>query len=485
MHDDKYPGVKWTSPLKDFIPADFALEDPHSTTHTSIEDALSHRSGLPGHDLTYGQPNDTPSSVVQRMRYLPMTTEPRTTFQYCNIMFGAITHLVETITGQKLETVLRKNFWEPLGMSSTTFTLPSTEGEKCRLARGYYWDPPSSKQLTASKGRYIPEPYLDISPISGAGSTISTVNDYSLWIRAWLDAARSGDSINASSPITRRIFHDLLSPRMIVSELDDDDEPDKLDFVTPPNYALGWATDAALGETLVGHNGGLTGFGTEVYMLPGHKYGIITMGNTADTSNVAGGIIVSRLLLEKLNMTAAHKALRSGLRQNLIEMTKANLRRSKAETHRHSSFSRLPASTSRTGVQRLPGSVADFAGQYSHPAYGTINLTATTPRYFSSESILEGLFYPRTWPLKIELHRITDSAFAVNHFFPHGIGNITSGKDIVWEDESDDNRRAVFERGLDGAVEAMGIELEESMAEMAREKGEKHWRDGMIWFEKV
>ena len=158
VHDDKYPDVEWTSPINEFIPADFALEDPHATTHTSIEDALSHRSGLPRHDLMYGQLNDTPSSVVQRIRYLPMTAEPRTKFQYCNIMFGVITDLIETVTGQKLEAVLRDNFWKPLGMSSTTFTIPSAVGENSRLARGYYWDPPVSKQLTNSKRQNVPQP---------------------------------------------------------------------------------------------------------------------------------------------------------------------------------------------------------------------------------------------------------------------------------------------------------------------------------------
>ena len=58
----------------------------------------------------------------------------------------------------------------------------------------------------------------------------------------------------------------------------------------------------------------------------------------------------------------------------------------------------------------------------------------------------------------------------------------------MWEDHSesrDDEARAVFTLGLDGEVEMMGIEIEEAMVEMAREKGERYWRDGMIWFNKI
>jgi CubicO group peptidase (beta-lactamase class C family) len=485
VHDDSYPDVMWTSPLEDFIPADFALEDPHATAHTTIEDALSHRSGLPRHDLMYGQLNDTVSSIVKRMRYLPMTAEPRTTWQYCNIMFGAMTDVIETITGQKLEAVLRENFWKPLGMSSTTFTLPSAVDETSHLARGYYWDKPVSEQLVTSKGRYVPEPYIDISPISGAGSTISTVNDYALWIRAWLNAARVGQSRNTSSPITRRIFHDLLSPRAIVSELADDEEPDDVDFITPPNYALGWAAAKVGARTIVSHNGGLTGFGTDVYMLPGHEYGIITMANTAGTSNIAGAIIASRLLLEKFNVTSGHEVWGSELRGSLITMANANLHRPKFVKPRLSRSFELPPSTLYSRVQPVSGSVIDLAGRYTHPAYGTIDLNIATSQDSLSESILESLIYPRLWPLKIQLYHITNTVFAVKAFTPHGLGNITSGEDIVWEDENDDDRRAFFELGLDGAVETMGIELEDSMVDMARRKGRHHWKDGMIWFEKI
>lgn len=97
------------------------LQDDHATTHTTIEDALSHRSGLPRHEPAWGVPGETASSVVKRLRYLPMTAEPRTTFQYCNLMYGVVTDLLETMTGLKLETILREKFWDPLGMASTSF----------------------------------------------------------------------------------------------------------------------------------------------------------------------------------------------------------------------------------------------------------------------------------------------------------------------------------------------------------------------------
>ena len=43
----------WRTPLKDLFP-DFRLMDPVATDLITLEDALSHRSGLPRHDYMFG-----------------------------------------------------------------------------------------------------------------------------------------------------------------------------------------------------------------------------------------------------------------------------------------------------------------------------------------------------------------------------------------------------------------------------------------------
>ena len=59
-----------------------------------------------------------------------MTAEPRTEWQYCNAMFGVVTNVIQTITGRTLGSVLKEWIWEPLGMRSTTFTVPDEKGSK-------------------------------------------------------------------------------------------------------------------------------------------------------------------------------------------------------------------------------------------------------------------------------------------------------------------------------------------------------------------
>jgi CubicO group peptidase (beta-lactamase class C family) len=118
-----FSNVQWKTPIIKLIPDDFGLSDEYASTHTTIEDALSHRSGLPRHDSSYGGHYDghkpTLKGAVRAMRHLPLTAEPRTKYQYCNQMYSASSHVIETLTGKWLGDVLRERIWGPLDMKAT------------------------------------------------------------------------------------------------------------------------------------------------------------------------------------------------------------------------------------------------------------------------------------------------------------------------------------------------------------------------------
>ena len=119
----KYPEVQWRTPVSHLIRDDFVLEDEYATTHITIEDILSHRTGLPRHDFSYGGHSDGHKArvvdVVRSLRYLPLTAEPRTRFQYCNLMFVLASHIIESLTGRWLGDLVHEWIWKPLDMKST------------------------------------------------------------------------------------------------------------------------------------------------------------------------------------------------------------------------------------------------------------------------------------------------------------------------------------------------------------------------------
>lgn len=453
VHDTKaYATFKWSSPINQFLPEDFVLENDYATTHVTVEDAVVHRAGLPRHDLVHGQPNDKPADVTRRLRYLPLTSEPGRSHQYCPLMYGVLTHLLETVIGESLGNFLEKEFWKQLGMLSTTFALPKDDSN---LARGYYWHEDGES--------YIAEPYDDVSSISGSGAIFSTVNDYALWIKALLEANDDSHPENRSSPLTNKLVHDLFTPRIITDDFQSD--------YNPQLYALGWDVLNVVGETIIAHDGGETGFGTGVFMVPSRQYGIATMANTEVSGAIAGSLLAQRLLLEKLNSSKTVHP------EDLIPRRRKRAVRTPGHTTQN-----LYKTSQNRALRTI--SLAEYTGTYSHPAYGAFNLTLS-----KDEEILEALFYPRTWPIKIQFIHTNTKNFNLRFLYPHGIGNIWTEEGIVWEsddDNGDEGYRAAFEYGRDGtSAERLGMELEENLVEMARDLSENEWRRGMIWFDKV
>ena len=470
------------------------LEDDHATTHTTIEDALSHRSGLPRHDLAWGALGETASTVVKKLRYLPMTAEPRTTFQYCNLMYGVVTDLLETLTGLKLETILREKFWDPLGMASTSFGGFDAQSN---LARGYYWDlekngASAREGFSTPETGYVPERYLNLSGIAGAGATTSSVNDYALWVKAFLDTANAAKSRNTSSPINYALYRDVLTPRTIVLPPFTDSSPG---FLTPWLYALGWTSISVMGHTVVGHGGSLPGFGTTLLFLPDNSYGVVVMGNTAVTSNIVGNLITAVLLKQKLGLSIEESASAKAtllaafsnpdMRQGVYPINNEDATYERHFQQPGASQSKLPPT--EAAKLPLPGDIGDYVGLYTHPAYGMINFTVSSSDAIdakstssSASSYLYGFPTPMgTWRYALELHHVTGTLFTCMVMMQHGMG-----PEVIWSEIG--SSRAVFKFGVTGEeVETLGIELDGEMIEAAKRRGGKYWKEGMIWFDKV
>ena len=257
--------ITFGTPLSTIIRDDFVLSDEFATAHISIEDALSHRSGMSRHDKFYGGPVDTPKKIVRSLRYLPMTSEPRTKYEYCNLMYVAAGHALEAVTGKWLGTTLKEDIWEPLGMKNTFFDLNDALGNKeTDTAKGYFW----VEGKDGKEGGYKEEAYMDFPEVGGAGCVISNVLDYAKWVQML---------INRGPPLTEEMHKQIISPRTIE------------EFTQPYDgiltYALGWDVRTYKGEPMITHQGGLVGFGSTVIYLPNQKWGCIMMGNTSTTSN--------------------------------------------------------------------------------------------------------------------------------------------------------------------------------------------------------
>ena len=219
---------------------------------------------MPRHDFAWFTANMTVRDVVRALRNLPLTAEIRTRFQYSNTMFIAASHFVETWTGMWLGDFLRTRIYEPLGMTSTFFSLKDAQKAEASggapLASGYFW--------ANSTEKYEFVHWMDSPQVSGAGATISNVLDFTRWLRCHM---------TGSSPISHYGHHELHAPRVMTGGLSSEYNGIR----GADSYALGWFFSNYRGETMIWHSGGLPGFTSMMLYFPRLQWGLTMMINTA------------------------------------------------------------------------------------------------------------------------------------------------------------------------------------------------------------
>lgn len=183
------------------------------------------------------------------------------------MMYTVLTHLLEVKTQRTFSELLQKQFFEPLGMGSSTLQPANAREMRLgdRLAMGYAWDKPT-KSFRGFEMADQPE-------AQGAGSIITSANDFILWVRAL---------VHHGGPITERLYRDLVRLRSIVNP-----SVGRLKrYRSPSFYAAGLEVFFHRGHMVIGHDGGVPGFGSRFFFLPDLKFGAVIMGNSSESYQV-------------------------------------------------------------------------------------------------------------------------------------------------------------------------------------------------------
>ncbi|KAH8700965.1 beta-lactamase/transpeptidase-like protein [Talaromyces proteolyticus] len=373
--NETYPHVQWDTPISDLIRDDFVLENSYATEHVTIEDALSHRTGLPSHDAAYGNrlSRDVAArEMVRQLRHLPLTAEPRTQYQYCNLMFVAASHVIQTLTGEWLGDSLAHRIWEPLRMTATFFSREDALSAKEDLARGYSYSP--------EKGFKEVE-WMPLDEISGAGSVITNVLDYAKWARAL---------INREKPLSEETYKAIWEPRTLI--------PHQAPFTGPLSYALGWQIGVYKGVQFYEHSGGMNAFGAELILIPELKYSVTILGNTALTSNCVSHTLAFHLIDEKLDVPPEKR----------FDWNQRDLNTIKAEREKNINsiqrfYPNLPSPTLPTAV-----SLQKYTGTYFHPGYQKVDIYLD-----KSSGVLRADREDTTWPEYMSFEHVSGEYFVI------------------------------------------------------------------------
>ena len=359
----QYP-IHWSTTLASLISDDFVLDDGYATKNITLEDALSHRTGMPQHNWTLALfPKDGPTlgSIVRSMRYMPLATPLRTKYHYSNHMYIAVSHAMEQHIGDSLGNFMKKRIWEPLGMSETYFGAAEARknpSSTMKLVQGYDWIP------TKEGGDFVQRPDNDWPANSGAGAIVSNVLDYARWVR---------ELIEREGPL--KGHETLTDPRIIYYQNED------LDLPAPfHTYALGWVVDIYRGQYIYSHGGGWPGYASWVGFIPDKKFGFVVMGNSS-SARYAAFKLVTYLLDKHLDLPVdpvyQEKIAACSLRQ--AKEWHGGLKNENPDTSKQRLFPWLPDPPI---PHTLP--LSKYAGTYKHLTQTTITFNADS-KYLSAD----------------------------------------------------------------------------------------------------
>ncbi len=118
--------VDWDKPVREYLPT-FKMYDPVQTEQMVVRDLITHRTGLPRHDLVWYSSDFPREDLIQRLQFLEPNKPLRSRFQYNNLMFMTAGYIAGQLNGKSWEDTIRERVLTPLGMKGTTFSVKDSQ----------------------------------------------------------------------------------------------------------------------------------------------------------------------------------------------------------------------------------------------------------------------------------------------------------------------------------------------------------------------
>ncbi|MBN1224985.1 MAG: beta-lactamase family protein [Candidatus Aminicenantes bacterium] len=208
----------------------------------TIHHLLTHTSGIANFTVaTDKEARVLPYSLemtIEKFRDKPLEFSPGERFEYSNAGYYLLGYIIEKVTGKDYAEVVQQNIFGPLGMESSGYDYDHHIIKN--RARGYHLE----------KGELLNANYINMANVHASGGLYSTVEDMYLWDRAlYTEKLVKKDTLKKMfTPYTR-------------------------------NYGYGWGVVTLFNRTMVGHNGDMEGFQTNISRFIDDDVCIIVLSN--------------------------------------------------------------------------------------------------------------------------------------------------------------------------------------------------------------
>lgn len=338
--------LRWDDRLTTYLP-DFRMRDPVANAEVTFRDALSHRTGLSRHDLSWMSAGNTRADVLRRVRFVEASFPLRTRFQYQNMMFLAAGEAAAKAAGSTWEDLVQQRIFSALGMSSSIPVLRDP-GPVANLASPHGM----TGDAAWSKG------HMAMDNIAPAGSIVSSVRDMAQYVRFQLGDGTFGGKRLVSAAALRETH----VPQMLTGGGGGGGGDG--DTLTRFNtYGMGWFVQDYRGHLVWQHGGNTDGMTAAMGLLPSQKLGVVVLSNMQ-------GAALPALIMNYIFDRQLKAPMRDLSAEALARMT--NQRR------RADSMAKAQMAQKSSGPPPLP--LTAYAGEYADSIYGDATVSHTDGR---------------------------------------------------------------------------------------------------------
>lgn len=337
-------------PVSKHLPR-FRLADPDVTRGLIVRDLVTHRTGLPRHDLMwYGRSARTEDEIVAGMAHLELSAGLREQFQYNNLGFLVASHVLRAATGRHWRDFVREEIFGPLGMERSVLTEAGMLAAKNR-AMGH-------RMKEGAKPRAAEAiPVRDLDMIAPAGSIVSSARDMARW--AQFQLGDGGSLVGAGA------LRELHTPQVAIPELPNDA------MLGITSVAHGWFVDGYRGHLRLHHGGNIDGYSAMVAFFPKDDLGVVALASM-------NGSAVPEYVVRRVADVAFGLEPRGWSEGDLDARDAGGDEGEEGDAEGDESDPvRIPGTSPSHGTEA-------YAGTYEHPGYGRIVIAegAATPLTF-------------------------------------------------------------------------------------------------------
>jgi len=332
--------LRWDDPVTRYLP-DFRMHEEWVTREMQVRDLLVHNSGLragAGDLMLWPEPNTfTRADILHGLRYLKPMHSFRSRYDYDNLLYIVAGEVAAAAGGAPYESLLRREVFEPLGLSRCRI------GDWSREATGSVAQPHVRRD-----GRNVAvrrdDAQIAAATMDPAGGVRCSLRDMTAWIGAWLDPQRKGR--DGKPWLSSRQREELWRPQMAMTVSKRQREWSRTHFAA---YGYGWRLSDAEGMLKVSHTGTLMGMYSLVTLLPERRSGFVVLinGDAGPARSVLDQVLSERIGASARARTVAYYA-------DALEREAAAPAANRAPDTSQRVAVRPPALSRRLGVYRDP-----------------------------------------------------------------------------------------------------------------------------------